>query len=256
MSNLDFSLIIPVGSVTGLEETIYSIQAQIGISYEIILVVRNVHIKKNLSQRFPIAKVILEDQPGVYGALNTGLSHASGAIVQFISVGAILAGPDILVEIRDTFFQNQHLEALFGGWLQKRSANLANRFAPSSKQSLLHFWGFSILNIEALALSKKLVGDRLIFSLQFEIASDFEFLGRVLRKTSVGILPVTWTILPPPGLSVTKSRLGYKEVRQIRVSRAKVLFGWPGVLVLHAIDILLFRSQNRPKWVEDVVLKN
>jgi glycosyltransferase involved in cell wall biosynthesis len=88
---LDLSIILPA-LVANLEylRCIYALRAALSgrILYEIISVVKEVESFADLES--PDLRILPEDTPGIYAAMNTGLNHARGKYVYFIGQDDIL----------------------------------------------------------------------------------------------------------------------------------------------------------------------
>jgi glycosyltransferase involved in cell wall biosynthesis len=111
----ELSVILPaLAANTEFLRCLYSLRAALSgqISYEIISVVKEMDTFADLN--FPDLKLVPEEAPGIYAAMNTGLDHANGTYVYFIG--------------QDDIFLPQAIEALKQGLVVQAELILANVF--------------------------------------------------------------------------------------------------------------------------------
>jgi glycosyltransferase involved in cell wall biosynthesis len=94
--SLDLSIILPALTADAeYMRCICAVQAALDgrISYEIVSVVRDIETFATLASSN--LRILLEERPGIYAAMNTGLDHAKGTYVYFIGQDDILL-PDVI----------------------------------------------------------------------------------------------------------------------------------------------------------------
>lgn len=209
----------------GLDKTLESIQTQHSVTVEVLLVVKDLETRELVSTNYPLITVLVEEQPSLYGALNTGLNFATGTRINFLSVGSIFADSSGLRSILDAFALHPDTSTLICGVEQQRLNLPSTVLSQKSNSSFLHFWGNTIINYEGITVSRVSSLKTLQFDTRYKIAADYDFVGRLLRETTCLIFDIKLTIVEPPGISSEYSSLGYCEVNLIRKRRALDLLG-------------------------------
>lgn len=207
-----FSIItITKNNSSGLLQTCKSIRKQSLNDYEwIVIDGGNKDDIDQFEKPLPYDFYLNEPDNGIYGAMNKGITQASGTYTLFLNAGDILASDDTLKTI------SQHItpdiDFIYGdSWEYTRGKNHYKKARDHSLAKL-----GMLTHHQAMLYKTTLIKD-MRYSQTYIIASDYDFTLRFLQKAkSVKYLPTTLCIYQAGGLSQTHAPLGRKEQFEIR----------------------------------------
>lgn len=192
-----------------------------------VVLVTNSIVPNSYSQKEHI-KVIQDSNRGVYSALNLGLkdllannaSSQEDSYVTFVSNGAVQPNENVFDQAIESISTSRGT-VIAGYWLQNNTNGKARQyrigFFPRIRQAL----ALQPINIEALILPISVI-QQVHFDEDLIIASDIDFVSRVLRSYKLSVYRKIMVVLPPPGLSGEFELLGSKEVDLILNSHKKI----------------------------------
>ena len=175
-----------------------------GNSADETLSILNRHQSKN-----PEIKVLSEPDSGIYDALNKGVSLATGDILGFVHSDDLLAQPDILSKITKCFQLNK-IDGVFGDliYVDKNNSSKNLRYWKScdfDRKLLVRGW---MPAHPTLFLRKEVYQKHGCFDLSYKIASDYDFMLRILKDPAL-----KFVYLPEV---ITKMRMGGASNRSFK----------------------------------------
>jgi len=175
-----------------------------GNSVDETLAILNRYQSKN-----PKIRVVSEPDLGIYDALNKGVRLANGDILGFVHSDDLLAQPDVLSKIMRCFQQNE-IDGVFGDLIyvdkNNSSKNLRCWKSCDFDRKLL-FRGWMPAH-PTLFLRKEVYQKHGSFNLNYKIASDYDFMLRILKDPAL-----KFVYLPEV---ITKMRMGGASNRSFK----------------------------------------
>ena len=174
-----FSIITPVlNNKEKLKKTIESIKKQNFDDYEIIVVDggSNDGTKEYLENEKIITKFIIENDKGIYDAINKGIKISNGKYINTINAGDIYFSDQSLQIIKNYFETNDNISFVFGAVkknkvyykYEPKKMNWSFNFYPA------HSGGFFV---------KKNVHDNIgLYNLKYRCSSDYDFFWRMIKQ--------------------------------------------------------------------------
>lgn len=130
--------------------------------------------------KYGISKIISERDNGIYDAINKGIQAATGEIIGLIHAGDSLYSAMVIEKIANEFSKNSELQAIYGHSLIVNSKNEILRINRSPKfKKQLFKWGW-MPSHQSFYAKKDVFLRYGLYNLRYKIASDYEFLLRVL----------------------------------------------------------------------------
>jgi glycosyltransferase involved in cell wall biosynthesis len=204
----------------GLAKTIKSVQSQIGIAIEhLIIDGGSSDGSAELAAKNNLREVQSYEDGGIYQGMQRGLALATGDYLVFLNSGDILIGSTFLNDAVKTL-QDSHAFWGYGPMVEKNLRGTFSYTSVNSDNSLLKIaYRKSYIPFPAVIISREQANDLGGFSFDYSIAGDFDLLVRLAQIS----LPVTWNLpfalFSAGGVSYTKAPIAWKEEHQIRVSR-------------------------------------
>lgn len=195
-----------------LDKTIQSVLSQAYINVEYIIVDGHSKdttidiIKKNESKIF---KWISEPDKGIYDALNKGVQLATGDVVGFVHSDDLLADNQVVSVIANQF-EKEDVDGVYGDlqYVDKNNIGKIIRYWKSCDfNSSLLKKGWMPAH-PTLFLRKKVYDKYGRFDLAYKIASDYDFMLRILKDDSL-----KFTYIPKV---ITKMRVGGASNRSLK----------------------------------------
>lgn len=199
-------------SGTTLEKTIASLQLQTYRNIEYIVMDGDSKdntlsiIKKNNSH---ISQWISEPDKGMYHALNKGIQLATGDVIGFLHSDDMFASNTIIAQIVNEF-QHSTVDGVYGDleYVHKENTSRVIRHWKSEPfQSILLRKGWMPAH-PTLFLKREVYKIHGVFNLNYKIASDYDFMLRVLKDSSLKFLYLPQVI--------TKMRIGGASNRSLK----------------------------------------
>jgi len=138
-----------------------------------------------------ISKFISEPDNGIYDALNKGIALATGDIIGFVHAGDLCADSSVISSIAKTF-ENSRADAVYGNllYVSRNNINRIIRYWQSgvfSPARLKFGWmpPHTALYVTREVYKKARLANGQYFDTSFRIASDYDFMMRVLVKLKI-----------------------------------------------------------------------
>ncbi|MCU7835163.1 MAG: glycosyltransferase [gamma proteobacterium symbiont of Taylorina sp.] len=190
-----------------IEDTILSVQSQSYTNLEYIIIDgASTDNTLNIIKKYPdvVSHFVSERDEGIYDAMNKGISRASGDIIGFINADDVLASPEVLKNVAQTFSSN-NIDACYADLVYVDQFNL---------KDVKRYWRSSGFKAGAFSKGwspphptfyvKKSVYEQFgLFSLDYELGNDIELMLRFLEKYQINSLyvPNLWVKMRMGGVS-------------------------------------------------------
>ena len=219
---------ICLNSETTIENTIKSVinQSHEDVEY-VIIDGGSTDNTINLIEKYKEKISIIKSEPdeGIYGAINKGISLASGKIISILHSNDIFYDTETLKNVSKFFEKNTDLKILLGDVVFKKSFNekKITRYYPSNffKPWMLRF-GFSPPHPTSF-ITRQTYDNVGLYDVSFKIAGDFEFFIRCFlkKKISYEITNQCYVIMSIGGLSGKNLMSYYRSTLEILKSLKK-----------------------------------
>jgi glycosyltransferase involved in cell wall biosynthesis len=190
-----------------ITDTIMSVKAQTYTNFEYIIIDgastdNTLAIIKQYSD--VISSYVSEPDKGIYDAMNKGIAKANGDIIGFINADDILANPDVLQAVADTFVQND-IDACYADleYVEQFNLNKVKRYWHSSifkRGSFSKGWSPPH---PTFYVKKSIYQQFGTFSLNYKLGNDIELMLRFLERYKIKSLyvPNLWVKMRMGGVS-------------------------------------------------------
>lgn len=151
---------------------------------------------------YPV-RILSREPQGVYDALNCGVKAATGAIIGTLHGGDRFASPLILETMAMTFESDPDLMLAYGDIrYMSRTGTPASYYSGDGFRPGLLKWGFMPPH-PSVYCRRELFERHGLYTTDFLVAGDFEWLARVLLKEGERsrYVPVCAVLMAPGGLS-------------------------------------------------------
>jgi len=190
-----------------IEDTILSVQSQTYENLEYIII-DGASTDNTLSiiKKYPevVSDYVSESDAGIYDAMNKGIARASGDIIGFINADDVLASPEVLKNVAQTF-SSHATDACYADLVYVDQYNL---------KDVKRYWRSSSFVKGAFAKGwspphptfyvKKSVYQQFgLFSLNYQLGNDIELMLRFLEKYQIKshYVPNLWVKMRLGGVS-------------------------------------------------------
>ncbi len=217
---------VTLNNLSGLEKTEKSIVKQSFKDFEWIVIdgkstdktIDLLREKRSATraERYPFT-FISEQDSGIYDAMNTGISKAKGHFLLFLNAGDELATAKTL-EILQKYTVNEKTgkkpDFIYGDSLEPTKNKPIYKTSKTYKDIA---WGMFTHHQAMLYRRHTIRDNKLHYSLHYEIAADYDFTLRFLKKSKKSIyIKQPICIFEQGGLSQKKAYQGRKEQYIIR----------------------------------------
>ena len=185
-----------------------------------------------------ISTFVSEEDDGVYDALNKGIRMASGDIIGFVHADDRLADPNVLSDIAQVF-RETNADAVYGdlAYISNDNKNKIVRYWKSGRFSRAKLRAGWMPPHPAMYMKREIYEKAKLFNGEyfdtcFRIASDYDFMIRVLdkMKISVAYLPRVLVQMRTGGVSnknlrniLLKSKEDYIAIRRNNIGGLSTL---------------------------------
>ncbi|MCM1075671.1 MAG: glycosyltransferase [Ruminococcus sp.] len=185
------SIITPtLNNANGLWQTLTSIKAQTTAPFEHIIVDGNsdddtIAVCRKYAEGVTYSVKIIRAAPGgMYDAVNRGLKEVSGDIVGLLHPCDIFASEAVLQRIHDAFDSDEELDMAYSDIVYIKASGASGRYYSGRpfRPGLLK-WGYMFPH-PSMYVRKHLFDTVGIYSTQYKVAGDFEWLVRVLLNNN------------------------------------------------------------------------
>ena len=178
-----------------------------------------VEIVKAYQEKFPI-KLISEPDNGLYDAMNKGIKIATGEVVGILNSDDFYKNNSVLEKVAQAFDNDQELDGCYAD-LEFVAQNDVKkivrvwRAGDYEEKKLDNGWIIPHPTFFVKRMAYQRYGD---FDLKFKIASDYEFLLRLLKvyKIKIKYLPEIFVSMREGGVStanIKQRKSGWQELR-------------------------------------------
>lgn len=210
----------------GLERTLESVAAQTYRSIEHIIIdgastdesvdVINDYVRKVEGGKRKVDWVSEKDN-GIYNAMNKGIRKATGAYVQILNSGDILAAPDVVERMMLAIEKAEYPELLYGNMIKKdyETGKIIEK-SGEEEYSLRQYYS-STMNHDCCYIRRDLFDTYGLYDEKLKIVSDWKwFLQAIgLGKVKPVYADIDVTIFDASGISEKNLELRRKERRQV-----------------------------------------
>lgn len=158
---------------------------------------------------FNIDLIIHEKDKGIYDAFNKGIINSSGKYVTFIGSGDFLTTN--FFEYFEDFINNYPIIDYWSSDVSYLDRKISKPFRLSEVKKWM-----SVLHAGSV-IKKDLFYKYGLFSNDYKIASDYEFLLRINNKANFGFIPFKSILIDPNGISNSNILLSSLENRKIKL---------------------------------------
>ena len=238
---------VTFNAVTTLEETIKSVAVQRYKDIEYIIVDGGsqdgtVNVVKKYYREGIISKFVSEPDDGLYDAMNKGLRMASGDIVTFLNADDFYFNENIISDVTKEFADHE-LEACYGDvlYVARNDTSRVIRHWKTGNISLRRLMcGWQIPH-PSLFVVRDLAMETGGFDITYKIAADFEYMLKIVMKTSkIAYLNKPLVIMRWGGTSTSSLSNMIQGNREIHFILKKY-----GLMKLPFSLFLLLRFSNR-----------
>tara|TARA_B100000795_G_scaffold266094_1_gene248770 strand:- start:338 stop:1138 length:801 start_codon:yes stop_codon:yes gene_type:complete len=182
-SNIKFSIVvISLNTKNDFKETISSIYKQKYNNFEIIIIDGNssdgtvLEINK-LNKK--IKKKVIENDKGIYHAMNKGIKYISGDLTIFLNSGDIFNNKNILNNVNIIFQKQKEVDIIVGKNIVKSTFEYFSKYKKINDLTFSSVFSHQSVFIKSkLFLKKK-------YNLKYKIAADFEFFKYFYKKKKI-----------------------------------------------------------------------
>ncbi len=166
-----------------------------------------------------IARIVSEQDKGMYDALNKGIHLATGDIIGIMNADDVFAQMSILTKIATSFKNNPALDTVFGDVNFCNKDGKPVRYYSSAKWNPNRLvWGYMPAH-PTFYCKRKYFQEIGGYSLNFEIAADYELLIRFLKinKLTYSYLPLLMVTMNKGGKSTRGLKSTFKINKEILI---------------------------------------
>ena len=209
-----------------IEEAISSVLSQTYKNIEYIIIDGNSKDKTvSIVNKFKdeISVFISEPDKGLYDAMNKGVLASSGDVIGILNSDDLYEDKFVINDVATMFRTNPTCDMIYGDLVYVKRDNIAKVVRKwKSKSYYQKFFEHGYVPPHpALFLKKEVYKEAGLFNLNFKLASDYEFMFRILKK--FGFKSIYY-----PRLMV-KMRLGgatNKSIRNIIDGNKEIMKAW------------------------------
>lgn len=206
---------------SGLVETFNSLALQTLHSWELIIVAAyssddTLEKAKLIEEQDSRVTFLLEELPGIYSAMNQGVRAANSDLVWFMNAGDCFYSNSVL-ERSVNLFKTMDTDLIVGGHAVKAPQsqlvyNFRTRFFGKMNFAFNRRYGCH----QSMLFRKSRIEELGYFDLNFEFASDYDLVLRMLRKTQGYRDDQTYSLIKPDGIADSNLSRVHQEKYVIR----------------------------------------
>jgi glycosyltransferase len=175
---------VSFNSENSIKKTIDSVRKQDYKNYEHIIIDGNStdgtqKIIKDYANSSK-CKILIEDDSGIYDAMNKGIAISNGDILVFLHSDDVFCNEKTLSRIVDSFSLYKSADIIYGNIYYVNSENIV-RYWKSSKFKFNKV-RFGWAPPHTAFICRKTVYEKFNFDLKYKISSDYDFMIRVLKS--------------------------------------------------------------------------
>lgn len=175
---------VSFNSENSIERTIESVRRQNYKNYEHIIIDGNSTDKTpNIIKKYEKlynCKSLIEDDFGIYDAMNKGIVISKGDILIFLHSDDVFFNDNTLSKIVDYFSIYKNADIVYGNITYENSERVV-RYWKSSNYSFIKL-KFGWAPPHTAFICRKYIYEKFNFDLKYKISSDYDFMIRVLKS--------------------------------------------------------------------------
>lgn len=192
-----------------------------------------------------VAKLVSENDNGIYDAMNKGIQMATGNVVAFLNADDFYKDANVLARVAQVI-EDEQLDALYGDvefFRPDQKDAVARRYDSGRFTKARLGWGWMPAH-PALFVRRALFERYGLFSTDYRIAGDFEFVARVFQHADLRHrhLPEVLVRMQMGGISTSGFRATLQLNREMmRACRANAIpTNWLKMLLRYPFKALEF----------------
>jgi len=164
-----------------------------------------------------IIKWVSEKDDGIYNAMNKGIRKATGAYIQILNSGDILAAADVVERMVAAIENEKYPEFIYGNMIRKNySTGKLDGMSKEVDYSLRQYYA-STMNHDCCYIRKDVYDKYGLYDENLKIVSDWKWFLQAIGLGNVKpvYVDIDVTIFDCSGISETNLELRNKERRQV-----------------------------------------
>ena len=131
------SIVIPNYNDVRIERTLNSIYAQTINNFEVIIIdACSNNTVQDIYKKYPINKLVIEKDKGIFDALNKGIKHVNGDVVYLMGSDDYLPNTDTFFDVMQEFEKNSSLDGVcIGCEFINNKGNVIRKWYPNNVSS-------------------------------------------------------------------------------------------------------------------------
>lgn len=137
--------------------------------------------------RSKISVLVSEPDLGIYDAMNKGINLATGDVIGILNSDDIYSDDGVLSVVATEFIENVNIDGIYGNllYVNKFNVDFTVRTWKSKKYYKSFFEDGNVPPHPSLFLRREVYIKYGLFSLEFKLASDYDFMLRVFKKFEI-----------------------------------------------------------------------
>jgi glycosyltransferase involved in cell wall biosynthesis len=162
-------------------------------------------------------KWVSEKDNGIYNAMNKGIRKATGAYVQILNSGDILAAPNVVSRMVAEIEKVEYPELLYGNMIKKDFATGKVQGKSQEVEYSLRQYYASTMNHDCCYIRRDVYDKYGLYDENLKIVSDWKWFLQAIGLGNVKpmYIDIDVTIFDVSGISETNLELRHKERRQV-----------------------------------------
>jgi glycosyltransferase involved in cell wall biosynthesis len=231
-SSIQVTIVVPVKEYSqDIDLTMQSILEQVGVEFQVIMILHP-DFKENLYKLekyflSPKVKYFLQDQPGLYQAMNQGWTLAEDSFICFMGVGDFFLSSQVLPFVLNSLQGNSRYDLSwgYGPWLfLDHELNLIFPAIDQSFKSSELLKTTTPICHQTVFMSKALIAKLNGFDTSLAVASDRDLLDKAAQISVPRIWSEPITAYIDGGFSSIYQANGHKELEYLQNMRKNVRY--------------------------------
>jgi len=197
--------------------TVDSVTSQTSNSFEYVIIdgVSEDGTQKYLAMQANIFSIIEEDA-GIYDAMNKGIKTASGQYICFLNAGDRFIDKDAIMKIENCIKHNKTLDLIYSDVVYEKLGNLIVQ--QHQKLSRIRLYGSGICH-QAWFLRKDIYKSVGGFDLKYSIMGDYDILLKLVLEKKINYKHINEELVCYKGDGMSLKHLDIRKSETIRIKR-------------------------------------